>query len=158
MSLVIIAAFSDNNVIGNNGKIPWDIPEDRERFKELTLHHPVIMGRNTYDSILERNGKPLQKRINIVLTSSEIEERRVITEESLGKAIMNVRRYDKNIYIIGGERVYRNALPTVGQMELTRVYGKFEGDAFFPEVNWDKWQRTFEEEHDKFSFETYERK
>tara|TARA_Y100000296_G_scaffold86401_1_gene126029 strand:- start:1906 stop:2400 length:495 start_codon:yes stop_codon:yes gene_type:complete len=164
MSLIMIAAVSENNVIGNKGKIPWHLPEDLKRFRDLTLNKPIIMGRRTYDSILERNGKPLDKRVNIVLTSSEVEERRVITANSLGEAIRTARKIDDDIYVIGGERVYRDSIITAKQMELTKVHRKFEGDAFFPKINPNKWKLYSEEngmsEEGKvyYSFLTYERK
>jgi len=164
MGLILIAAISENNVIGNKGKIPWNIPEDMERFRGMTLCHPVIMGRNTYDSILERQGRPLDKRINIVLTSSKIKERRVRTAKTLGEAIMNARESSGDIYIIGGERVYRDSIITAERIELTKVHRKFEGDAFFPEIDSKKWKRTFEENGMSkkgkvyYSFLTYERR
>ncbi|MEK6819935.1 MAG: dihydrofolate reductase, partial [Nanoarchaeota archaeon] len=69
MKITLIAAVSENNIIGINGRLPWDIPEDRKRFRELTLEHPVIMGRKTYDSI-PKEFRPLPKRKNIVMSNS----------------------------------------------------------------------------------------
>lgn len=158
MNLIILTAVSENNVIGYNGIIPWYIPEDLKRFKELTLGHPVIMGRKTYDSILERQKKPLKKRVNIVLTNKPIKEKRVLTANNLEDALSKAKKSGEDIYVIGGHQVYREFLPFSNKIELTRVYKNVKGDTFFPPVNWSEWNKTFMERHKKFSFETYERK
>ena len=137
MDIAIIAAVSENNVIGIEGRIPWRIPEDMKRFKQLTLHHPVIMGRKTYESIPERF-RPLKDRRNIVLSSTL----------GLGDGIHVARTIEealeltngKDSYVIGGEKVYRDFLPLVNRMELTRIHETYKGDAFFPEFDLKDWE------------------
>ncbi len=154
MEIILIAAVSENNVIGYLGEIPWPrISEDLKRFKRLTLNHPVIMGRNTYESI----GKPLSERTNIVITSKRINGR-VIAVKSLEESLSRAKNLDKKAYIIGGERVYAGFIDHGDKLEITKVHGKFAGDRFFPIINRETWEKIYEEPHNGFSFETYKRK
>lgn len=138
MELTIIAALSKNRVIGNKGEIPWHIPEDLKRFRKLTLGHPVIMGRKTYESIIKRLGHPLDRRVNIVLSRQEkIPE--IITANSIEDAIKRASEYDNLAYVIGGQSVYEQTINLADRMELTEVRGEFEGDAFFPVIDYDEW-------------------
>ncbi len=158
MSLIIIASVSKNDFIGYQGGVPWYIPEDLKRFRELTLDHPVIMGRRTYESILEKQGRPLVRRINIVLSREKINKRRVLSAANLEDALYKANKFGKDVYVIGGTKVYQEFLPLSDKIELTRVYKNVKGNALFPKINWSEWKRIFEENHQKFSFETYERK
>ncbi|MAG01997.1 hypothetical protein CMI42_01560 [Candidatus Pacearchaeota archaeon] len=135
MSLILIAAISENNVIGNDGDLPWKIPEDLKRFKKLTLNHPVIMGRRTYESI-PRRFRPLADRKNIVL-SSDFKEGGVYSARTIEEALGFAGEGDA--FVAGGFRVYESFLPYVDRMEITRVHEEFEGNVFFPGVNWDEW-------------------
>lgn len=153
MSKILIAAVSENDVIGSNGKIPWNIPEDLQRFKSLTLGGVVIMGRKTFESLPI---KPLPKRTNIVL-SRDYSDSRVIVKKSLSDALEYCRNY-RDVFFIGGRGVYEEALPWVDVLELTRVHKKVRGDVYFPKINFDDWQITRRESHDGFSFLTYKRK
>lgn len=167
MDLTIIASVSEKNVIGNNGKIPWRITKedrqkykgDMDRFRDLTMRHPVIMGRKTHDSI----GKPLPGRKNIVLTSHDIPNHGIYVAHSIEEALKMCDDYfvggiDEGSYVIGGGEVYRQFLPIVNMMEITRVHMGVDGDAFFPEVNWDDWEEVFKEwREDGYSFLKYER-
>ncbi len=153
MELILIAAVSENNVIGYHGEIPWKIPEDLKRFKNLTLNHTVIMGRNTYESI----GKPLLQRTNIVITSKKISGK-VIAVKSLEESLSRAKKLGKKAYVIGGERVYMGFMDLADKLEITQVQGKFAGDRFFPPINQDVWERIYEEPHDGFSFKTYKRR
>tara|TARA_Y100000310_G_C20139639_1_gene559662 strand:- start:76 stop:552 length:477 start_codon:yes stop_codon:yes gene_type:complete len=149
--LILIAALSDNNVIGKDGKIPWHISEDLKRFKKLTLYNPIIMGRKTYESI----GKPLEDRINVVLTSNyDYHPKGVLTRPSLDHALYDLRNYDQ-IFVIGGQKVYETALPLADKLELTRVHQEVKGDTYFPEINYNKWMKKEEINKEGFSFVTY---
>ncbi|MDP3992190.1 MAG: dihydrofolate reductase [Nanoarchaeota archaeon] len=157
MELAIIVAISENNVIGNQGEIPWYIPEDFKRFKQLTLRHPVIMGRKTFESILKRLEKPLPERKNIVLTKKEgISQEGIYMAHSIREAIELCENQDS--YVIGGKQVYERFLPLTNRIELTRVHRKTEGDVYFPPTNWDQWEEIFTENHGGHSFHTYKRK
>ena len=130
MILSLIAAVSDNGAIGKDNALPWRIPEDLKRFKTLTLGHTVVMGRRTYESI----GKPLPKRRNLVLTSDGSWSAAGVERcASLSDAIETARGAgETELFAIGGERVYREALAAADRLYLTRVRGEFPGDAFFP--------------------------
>ena len=155
-NLIIIAAISKNNIIGRGDKIPWDIPEDLKRFKTLTLHHPVIMGRRTYESVLERLGKPLSERKNIVLTRQNISHEGIYITHSIDEVINLCVEEDS--YVMGGREIYMQFLPLVNRMEITRVHKKVEGDVFFPEVNWGEWEEVFRDFRGEYSFLTYIRR
>ena len=108
MNLILIVAASENNIIGIEDRIPWRIKEDMIRFKELTLNHPVIMGRKTYESIPEKF-RPLPQRKNIVLSGSLNSDGKIYVARNINKAIGFTE--NKESYIIGGERVYKEFLP-----------------------------------------------
>ena len=118
--LTIIVAASTNNVIGINGKLPWKISGDLKRFKELTMGHPIIMGRKTHESI----GKPLPGRENIVLSRDPTYHAEGITvHSSLDDAQREI--YDRDAFIIGGSQVYNEGIKIANKIELTRVHRVF---------------------------------
>ena len=166
--LSIIVAASQNNVIGNQGDLPWRMPADLKYFKQLTMNHAMIMGRTTYESI----GRPLPGRTTIVLSRSVTENtfaEGVLVARSLEDAIQsasNLENRDGNeIFITGGSQIYDLALPKVNRIYLTRIQAIVEGDAFFPELDNSIWTCISKEdrpadeknEHD-CSFEVYERR
>jgi len=131
---LIAAIGGEKRVIGNNGSLPWRIKEDLERFKQTTMNHVVIMGRKTFESI----GKPLPKRVNIVVTRSiDFAHEGVVTaysfEDALDKAYARAKN-KKEIFVIGGAEIYKEALPYADKLYLTLIDGDFEGDTFFPEI------------------------
>lgn len=132
--IVIIAAIAEKNrVIGNGLDLPWRIPEDLRRFKRLTLGHPVLMGRRTFESLMHQFGGPLKGRPNLVLTRSQmdVDDEHVHVFPSLHKAIEAFS--DREVLFVGGgASVYEAALPLADRMELTLVEGNFKGDTFFP--------------------------
>ena len=166
MRKVIIAAVSENNIIGLDGKLPWEIPKDLSRFKDLTLDHAVIMGRVTFDSILEKIGKPLPKRRNIILSNNlsiSYSHKDVVVCHSLDEAFEEAKKFrDDEVYIAGGEEIYTQTMVVADRLEITRIYKTYEGDAFFPEIDSRIWreakrQDLFHRDLD-YSFITYERK
>ncbi|MAM34086.1 MAG: hypothetical protein CMH28_03330 [Micavibrio sp.] len=143
----IIVAASQNNVIGRGNELVWHIPEDFRYFKEKTSGKPCIMGRKTFQSILDQLGKPLPKRTNIVVTRSDYEHKGAISCHSLEAAINQARSEQPDeIMICGGQQIYKQALEDgqVDKIYLTRVLETYEGDAFFPELDEDIWQKTEE--------------
>ncbi|MCZ6819568.1 MAG: dihydrofolate reductase [Calditrichaeota bacterium] len=160
--IVIIAAVAEKNrVIGKDNELPWYISEDLKRFKRLTIGHPVLMGRKTFESIVARLGKPLPHRRNVVLTKSKYRPAfpEVETYDSLDAALAALAD-EKRFAIIGGESLFRKALTITDRLELTIVEGDYEGDAFFPAYEHliDREIRLLtKEEKDGYRFETYER-
>lgn len=157
MIKTIIAAYASGGVIGNNGRIPWHIPEDLKRFQKLTLHHPVIMGSRTYQSILNRLGEPLPQRTSLVLTSKRglHTPPGVIPCHSLDDAFTKAESLDKEVFIAGGGFVYTQAIFKADKLELTEIHEYYVGDTWFPvsEIAW--WQEKKREKHDGFDFVTY---
>ncbi len=137
--LKIIAAVSENGVIGKEGKIPWKLRDDMLWFKEVTAHHPVVMGRKTYNSIIERLHRPLPGRENIVLTRNPHTLRcDGVTPTNSWEEVLE-RAEKEDVFVIGGSDVYAMALPHARKMYITHVEAKVEGDAFFPAWNPDEW-------------------
>ena len=136
MQISIIAAADEKGAIGFKGNIPWHLPADFKRFKELTIGHPVIVGQRTFESI----GKPLPGRTNIVI--SNIPDYRAeggLTAHSFEEAVRLAGEVDE-AFVIGGGQIYRLALPSARTIYLTRVHGTFEGDVFFPDINENEWK------------------
>lgn len=125
----IIVAMTKQRVIGNGLKIPWHYSEDFKHFKEQTKNSTVIMGRKTYQSI----GKPLPNRENIVVSSKLQEQEGIQIASSLNDAIKKASK--KEIFVIGGQRLYEEALPKADELIISHIHEEFEGDVFFPEFN-----------------------
>jgi dihydrofolate reductase len=139
----MIAAVAENNVIGRNNDLIWHISEDLQRFKKLTLGHPIIMGRQTYESLPV---KPLPNRRNIVISrSNSLKAGGVELAKSIEEAI-ELCREDEEVFVCGGAEIYRLFLPVVDKMYLTHVHKEFDGDTFFPEVDLDDWVITEDSE------------
>ncbi len=154
--ITMIAAIAENNCIGQNGTLPWRLPEDQKRFKQLTMGHVVLMGRKTWESLPEKF-RPLPGRTNAVLTRQTDyplppEVKRVFTITEATQLFRN-----QTLDIIGGADVYRLGLPLADRLEITRVHQTIDGDAFFPEFNLNEWKEIFKEEHDGYTFLTYDR-
>jgi len=156
----IIVAMSLNRVIGYKNKIPWNIPEDLKRFAEITNNHTVIMGRKTYESIIEKLGFPLKNRKNVVLTRNK---------DYKASGCLVVDNFDdalklsdgEEVFIIGGSEIYKLALPYAHKIYLTQIEENFEGDAFFPKFDKQKWEIVSKEKQkDKISycFKIYKKK
>lgn len=128
----LIAAVSNNNVIGKNNDIPWKISDDLKRFKTITSGHHIIMGRKTFESL---DSKPLPNRINIIVTNNKNYKSptSIIICNSLCKAIAKAEN-DKEIFIIGGGQIYKEALEYADKIYLTKVFVDVDGDTFFPEL------------------------
>jgi dihydrofolate reductase len=153
--LIIIAAMSENRVIGRNNALPWSIREDMIHFKELTEGFPCIMGRKTWESLPRR---PLPRRPNIIISASMKEApegARVFS--SLPGALAFCAAYPR-IFICGGASVYREALGCANKLELTIVRGRYEGDAFFPEIDPGLWEQTGAVDFGKGVFISYNRR
>jgi dihydrofolate reductase len=151
--VIIIAAIAKNNVIGKDGKIPWHIKEDFMHFKNLTLGCPIIMGRKTFESLPI---KPLPGRQNIVV-SRDFSHTHTIVKPSIEDAISFCKDEPK-VFIIGGASIYEQAMKYANMLELTFIDRDYEGDVFFPKVNFDEWSLVKKEDKGWYSFNTYVKK
>jgi len=137
----IIAAVSKNNVIGKNGKIPWKIPGEQKRFKELTTGKTIIMGRKSFEEI----GKPLPNRnIIIVSRTKNYSFENCITVDSLSKAF-ELSKDEEEVFIAGGAQLYEATLPYADYLYLTIIDKFFDGDVYFPNFNRDDYIIEYEE-------------
>jgi len=159
MYISIIAAVSENGVIGVNGNLPWHISEDLRYFKRTTMGKPVIMGRKTFETLK----KPLSGRTNIVLTRQEdYQHEGCVVVHSMDDAIQ-VEQDAGEIMVAGGAAVYRAALPLANRMYITRIHHQYEGTVFFPEADFSRWEeisrddRADIEQNLHYSFIVYEK-
>lgn len=155
----IVVALSSNRVIGRDGALPWCLPTDLRRFRELTVGQTVVMGRKTYESLPDRF-RPLPNRRNVVLSRSP--SYRAAGAEVFAGVEAALEACANECFVIGGGNTYAQALPVVGRVYATRVHGEIEGDAFFPALPASDWVRVEESEpiaenNQTFVFTVYER-
>ena len=153
MKLILIAALTRNRVIGKDGAVPWDIPEDIARFKRLTLGHVVLMGRGTYEAL----SSPLTDRRNVIITSRKIEG--VETYPTIAEALQALRN-EEVVFVIGGGQIFAQLLLSAAELRLTLVEQETDGDAFFPPYEHligSLFRLASKEEHKGFSFLDYVR-
>lgn len=166
LSIVLVVAVADNGVIGQGNAIPWRLKSDLQRFKQLTLNKPVIMGRKTYQSI----GRPLPGRTNIVVTrDAAFTAPGVVVAPSFTAAEEvargdALRRFATEIAVIGGAEIYTQWLPRAARIELTEVHAQPAGDTSFPPISPEQWREVARERHTAgphdsadFSYVTYRR-
>jgi dihydrofolate reductase len=154
----IIVAMSENNVIAKDGEMPWRLPDEFRHFKETTMGHHIIMGRKTYDSL----GKALKGRKSIVISrnrsldSPRVKEGsavvplvpEVIVVHSIQQALEHAESHgEEEAFIIGGGEIYRQSLVLADRLYLTVVHHRFDGDVFFPEIDYNQWVITRQVEH-----------
>ena len=157
--IAIVVAHSANRVIGNEGSLPWRLPSDLRRFRELTSGHTVLMGRRTYESLPEAF-RPLPDRRNLVLSGDP--DYRAEGAEVFPSLQAALAACEGDCFVIGGEVTYRDALPLCERLYATEIEGEHHGDAFFPELVAGEWRlvadggRQIENELG-FAFRTYER-
>lgn len=162
MSVTLIAAIARNRVIGKDGDLPWRLPADFRHFKRTTVGHPLIMGRRTFESL----GKPLPDRTNIVVTRNrDYRPEGAVVVSSFDDAMRVARQQNTDVFIGGGEDVFRHFLPSADRMILTWIDEEFEGDTFFPAFDESEWRVVSREDHEpdeknryRYSFVVYERR
>jgi dihydrofolate reductase len=160
MILTLIAALSENRVIGRDGDLPWRLPADLKRFKRITSGHTVIMGRKTFETL----EAPLPDRRSIVVTRrTDFQPEGVEIAHDLDAALA-LAEGEEEVFVLGGGEIYALALPRADRMELTIVHDEFDGDTFFPAFDESNWRLVNEERHEpderhahSFTFRTYER-
>lgn len=161
MRIIIVAALAENRVIGKDNDLVWHLPKDLKHFKSLTLGHPMVMGRKTFESF----GKPLPGRTNIIVTRDKnYKVEGCIVVHSLQEGIEKAKELDNDIYIAGGAEIYKQVLPRTDLMYLTHVKARPDGDTFFPEFPKEEWKETARESFEPdekhlygFDFVTWER-
>jgi len=149
MRIALIAAMSENGVIGRENRLPWHIPEELQYFKKMTLGKPVIMGRKTFESM---GSKPLPKRLNVILTHDKAflaKDCEVV--HSVEQALQLVSNHEE-VMVIGGAKIYQAFLPLANRLYLSVIHQKIEGDTFFP--HWDESQWIVQSQEDKKEFST----
>lgn len=163
--ITLIAAAAENNALGKNNEMIWHLPDDFKRFKKLTSGHDIILGRKTYESL----DGPLPNRKHIIITRQkdyvqQVDSSCCTVVESIEEAIAKTNSSVEN-FVIGGGEIYKLALPLADKIELTRVHGSFEADAYFPEFDTVDWLLENEEYHPKderhkidFTYQTYLKK
>ena len=142
MTISLIVAVSENNAIGKDNKLLWNLPNDMKFFKNTTWGMPVIMGRKTYESFA---AGALPGRFNFVITHQKlwnVNNNQVKIAENINDAVELAKQTDcKEIFIIGGGQIYADAIKTVAnKIYMTRVHANFDGDTFFPVINEDEWK------------------
>lgn len=151
--LSIITAIDPTNTIGQKGTIPWQIPEEQQLFKQITSNHPIIMGRKTYETSTKR---PLPGRLNIVISKTKTFPG-TTPARSLQEAIKIASKHNKNIYVIGGAKVYEEALPLADTLHISHIKQVHKGDTHFPTINKKDWKATKQTEYATFTYIKYQR-
>ncbi|MFN8279414.1 MAG: dihydrofolate reductase [Saprospiraceae bacterium] len=160
MIISCIVAMNQNGLIGVDNGIPWHLPADLQYFKRTTLHHPVLMGRKCYESI----GIPLRDRLNIIVTRDrKFAVSGCQTAHSIEEGLsVGHATGAEELFIIGGGEIYQQSIHYWKKLYVTKVDADIEGDTFFPTIDWERWQLTYEEKHlpdlknlNTYSFNTY---
>jgi dihydrofolate reductase len=156
--IVLVAAVAANGIIGKDGKLPWHLPEDLKHFKHVTMGHPAIMGRKTWESLKG----PLPGRENIVITRQAGYEAKGAAVASSLDAALALCAGEPVVCVIGGERVFKDSLSIATQLDLTEIQRDFEGDTRFPAYDRSQWREKKRETHTaangmRFDFVLYEK-
>jgi dihydrofolate reductase len=163
MRISFIVAKSENNVIGRNNELPWHLKDDLQNFKKLTMGHHILMGRKTFDSI----GKVLPGRMSLVISSDpKANGENVFWFNSIFRAIKQAERNgETELFIIGGEKIFKYALSLVDRIYLTEVKANVEGNVYFPQLSLKNWKKVSEQNFEKnkdndfdFSFQVLDRR
>lgn len=155
MQILLVAAMSTNGAIGYQNKLPWHLPEELKYFKKITLGKPVLMGRSTFQSM---GSKPLPDRHNIVMTrEKDFLAQGCTVVHSVEEALKVVENCEE-VMVIGGAEVYKQFLPLAKKLYLTVIHHPYEGDTFFPEVDWQQWEMISEQIHQDFTTKIFEKR
>ena len=159
MRLYLVAAVAANGIIGAGGKLPWHIPEELKHFKRLTMGHPIIMGRRTWESLKG----PLPGRENIVVTTNPDYQASGAAVAASLEAAIALCAGESVVFVIGGTRLFEESLPIADGMVLTEIYRDYAGDTQFPAWDRSQWTETQREPHTaadgtRFDYVLYERR
>ncbi|RLM59346.1 dihydrofolate reductase [Halobellus sp. Atlit-31R] len=164
VEFVLVAAVAENGVIGRDREMPWHFSEDLEHFKRTTTGHPVIVGRKTYETVVDALGEPFPGRTSVVLTSQSLDlPAGAVVANSIEEAIdlAAADAADRGVetaYVAGGGRVYEQFLPHASRLILTEIHAAYDGDTHFPDWDDAEWVAVDRDERDQFDFVTYERR
>ncbi len=137
-----VVAMDKNRVIGKDNSIPWHLPEDLKFFKKVTMGHPIVMGRKTYESI----GKPLPGRENVIVTRNvDYKAEGCIVLHSIEELKKYIDEKNEEVSIIGGAQLFKETFPIADRLYITEIHREFEGDTFFPEYPESEWTLTSKE-------------
>ncbi len=162
MRVSLVAAVARGGVIGRAGRLPWRIPEDAQRFRTLTMGHPVVMGRRTWDSLPDRF-RPLPGRRNVVVTRNRDWHANGAEGAASLRDALSLLEGAAQVFVVGGGELYTEALPLADELLLTEIYAELEGDTYFPSWKRAAFEETSREQHVSdngipFSFVTYLRR
>ena len=155
--IYLLAAVAANGIIGAHGGLPWRLPEDLQHFKRLTMGHPIIMGRRTWESLKG----PLPGRENIVVTRNKGYEAAGAAVANSLEAALALCADEPLVFVIGGSQLFAESLPIAAGLVMTEIHRDFEGDTWFPEYDRSRWKESQREQHVtadgmKFDFVLYE--
>ncbi|RFU65453.1 dihydrofolate reductase [Peribacillus glennii] len=134
----LLFAMDENRVIGKDNKLPWHLPADLNYFKNVTMGHPIVMGRKTFESI----GRVLPGRENIVVTrNADFKLEGVTVLHSVDEVIKLADSSDREIFVIGGAEIFKGILPQTDRLYITEIHHEFQGDTYFPAINEAEWEQ-----------------
>jgi len=153
--IALVAAVSKNGVIGAKNDLPWYLPEDLKHFKMLTTGKTVLMGRKTFESIMNRLGKPLPNRKNVVVTRDQnyVVPDGVLVFNTVEDALNALK--NEEVMVAGGGEIFKQTVARADTLYITEVDREVEGDVYFPKINPARWKEIEREPHEGFSFVTY---
>ncbi|MEW5552371.1 dihydrofolate reductase [Peribacillus frigoritolerans] len=136
----LIVAMDQNRVIGKNNKLPWHLPADLQYFKKVTMGHPIVMGRKTFESI----GRVLPGRENVIVTrNQEFKAEGCVVLHDIAQIKMFADNHEEEVFVIGGAEIFKEILPFTDRLYITEIHETFEGDTFFPEIDENEWDEIF---------------
>lgn len=154
----LIWAMTESYLIGNGNDLPWNYPEDLKYFKKNTLNKDVLMGLNTYNSIVSRIGKPLPKRNNFVLSFNKIELNGATCVTNLNSFLDEYKNNDKELFVIGGKTVYDQTINHADYLYITFIRKEYIGDVYFSKFDLDAFEEIERTDLEEISFVIYKRK
>lgn len=132
----LIVAMDQNRLIGKNNKLPWHLPADLQYFKKVTMGHPIVMGRKTFESI----GRVLPGRENVIVTrNKEFKAEGCVVLHDIAQIKRFADNHEKEVFVIGGAEIFKEILPFTDRLYITEIHETFEGDTFFPEIDENEW-------------------
>ena len=154
----MIVAYDENRLIGSNNQLPWHFKDDLKYFKEVTMGHDILMGRLTFESILDYRKKPLPGRHHFVATKNKSYHFPEVTTVRDVKTFLENYPKDKELFIIGGAKIYESFLSLTDKLYVTHVLGTYNGDTWFPKIQTEDWTKKVIKDTENLRFAVYERK